>query len=121
MPLPKSNIRLSRSWPICVQSIRLSQGQHEYFTTAEQWKDFTNVNEQRTLSQGVFAQLAQGKRYYIYNVGTGRYLTHGEAYGTQGVVAETNTPMRFEFRKKTNMAEDEYYLYSADSPNKVQY
>ena len=98
--------------------LNFPQGQREYFTSAEQWKDFTNVNEQRTLSQGVFAQLAQGKRYYLYNVGTGRYLTHGEAYGTQGVVAETNSPMRFEFRKKTNMAEDEYYLYSADSPNK---
>ena len=98
--------------------LNFPQGQHDYFASADQWKDFSNLNEIRTLSQGTFASLEMGKRYYIYNVGTGRYLTHGEAYGTQGVVAETNAPMRFEFRKKAGMADDEYYLYSADSPNK---
>ena len=99
-------------------TLNFPQGLRDYFANAEQWKDFANLNELRTLSQGQFASLAQGKRYYVYNVGTGRYLTHGEAYGMQGVVADTDAPMRFEFRKRSNMGDDEYYLYSSDSPNK---
>ena len=93
------------------------QGTRSYFANAEQWKEFGNLIEERNLSQGNFAKLETNKAYYIYNVGTGYYLTKGEAYGTQAVVADTDEPMRFEFRRTSSMADGVYYLYSDDTGN----
>lgn len=93
------------------------QGTRAYFSTADQWKDFGNLVEDRTLSHGNFAALETNKKYYLYNVGTGYYLTKGEAYGTQAVVADTDEPMRFELRRSSTMAANVYYLYSDDTGN----
>lgn len=98
-------------------TLNVQQGNGDYFRGADQWKDFGTIYEMRTLAGGKFANLEVKKKYYIYNVGTGYYLTHGEAYGTQGVVADTEQPMRFEFRQTTAMGDNIYYLYSDDSPN----
>ncbi len=98
-------------------TLNVQQGTGDYFRSADQWKDFGTIYEMRTLAGGKFANLEFKKKYYIYNVGTGYYLTHGEAYGTQGVVADTEQPMRFEFRQTSSMTSDVYYLYSEDSPN----
>lgn len=104
---------------VSVGSAKLSvlQGLSAYYRSADQWRDFGEIYEMRTLSQGKFATLETGKQYYLYHIGTGYYLTHGEAYGTQGVVADTDSPMRFEFRHTATMDDDVYYLYSKDSPN----
>ncbi len=93
------------------------QGTRSYFANADQWKEFGNLHENRTLAAGNFATLATNTQFYIYNVGTGYYLTHGEAYDTQAIVANTNEPMRFELRRSTSMAEGVYYLYSNDTGN----
>lgn len=93
------------------------QGTRSYFATADQWKEFGNLHENRNLAAGNFATLETNVKYYIYNVGTGYFLTHGEAYGTQAIVANTNSPMRFEIRRSTSMAAGTYYLYSNDTPN----
>ena len=98
-------------------TLNVLQGTRDYFQSADQWRDFGTIYELRTLSQGNFATLEMSKQFYLYNVGTGYYLTHGEAYGTQAVVADTETPMRFEFRQSSSMSGDVYYLYSIDSPN----
>lgn len=98
-------------------TLNVQQGTGSYFQSAAQWRDFGTIYELRTLAGGNFANLEVKKKYYIYNVGTGYYLTHGEAYGTQAVVADTEQPMRFEFRRTTSMPEGVYYLYSEDSPN----
>lgn len=102
-------------------TLNVLQGTRDYFASAEQWRDFGTIYELRTLSQGKFATLETGKQYYLYNVGTGYYLTHGEAYGTQGIVADTESPMRFEFKRSASMPEGVYYLYSKDSPNSNYY
>lgn len=93
------------------------QGNRDYLSTAVQWRDFGRIQEQRTLSHGVYAELATNTLFYIYNVGTGRYLTRGEAYGTQAVVDDTDSPMRFELRRTSSMASGTYYLYSDDTGN----
>jgi len=98
-------------------TLNVLQGTGSYFQSADQWRDFGTIYEMRTLSQGNFATLEKSKQYYLYNVGTGYYLTHGEAYGTQAVVADTESPMRFEFRQSSSMSGNIYYLYSIDSPN----
>ncbi|MCR4994962.1 MAG: C10 family peptidase [Bacteroidales bacterium] len=97
-------------------TLNVLQGMRVFFQNAEQWKDFGTIYELRTLSQGKFAPLEKGKQYYLYNVGTGYYVTHGEAWGTQAIVADTESPMRFEFKQTASMADGVYYLSSKDYP-----
>lgn len=104
---------------VATATLSVPQGTGDYFRTAEQWKEFGNIYEQRTLSRGQFATLEVKKPFYLYNVGTGYYLTRGEAYGTQAVVADTGEPMRFEFR--TSSTEGVYSIYSDDTGNSNHY
>ncbi len=97
------NINLSQT------TLIVPQGLKSYYAVTDQWKDFGNIQEYRERSAGNFATLEVGKTYYIYNVGTGKYLTKGEAYGTQAIVG--NEPMRFVVRKTG----DFYYLTSPDT------
>ena len=96
-------------------TLNVVQGNKAYLSATSPWKDFGNIYEMRDLSRGNYTTMAEGKQFYLYNVGTARYLTRGEAYGTQAVVAATDNPMRFEFRRKAAMGEGVYYLYSDDT------
>lgn len=98
-------------------TLNVPQGTGAYMKTADQWKDFGEILEERNLSQGKFATLEVNQKYFIYNVGTGCYLTRGEAWGTQAVVADTDDPMRFQIRRTDSMPEGTYYLYSNDTGN----
>lgn len=89
------------------------QGTKGYFTAADVWKDFGSIVEQRELSGGQFVPLEAGKKYYLYHVGTGQYLTKGEAWGTQAIVGDS--PMRFTVNHTTSMPEGVYYLTSEDT------
>jgi hypothetical protein len=100
-------------------TLHVMQGTSSFFTTAEQWKEFGTVHEIRELSGGVFAELEAGTTYYVYNVATGRYLTKGEAYGTQGIVG--TEPMRFEVNRSSTMAEGTYYFSSPDTGKDGKY
>ncbi|MDE6634597.1 MAG: leucine-rich repeat domain-containing protein, partial [Bacteroidaceae bacterium] len=102
-------------------TLNIPQGCLAYFVEAAQWKEFGNICEYRTLAQGKFAALAVNTPFYIYNVGTGRYLTKGEAYGTQAIVDNTDTPMRYELRRSASMPGDTYYLYSDDTGNSTKH
>lgn len=97
----------------------VKQGTKDYFATADQWSIFGNIVQVRELSGGVFAALETGKKYYVYNVGMGRYLTKGEAYGTQAVVG--NEPMRFVVNHSAAMPEGVYYLTSEDTGKDGKY
>lgn len=79
-------------------TLNVMQGTKSYFTANEQWKAFGNIFEIRERSGGEFATLEDGATYYLYNLGTGKYLTNGEAYGTQAIVGET--PLRITFIRK---------------------
>lgn len=94
-------------------SLYVMQGTKSFYQSHSSWSSFGKIVEMRELSGGEFATLTAGQTYYIYNVGTGRYLTKGEAYGTQAVAA--STPMRFVIKRTANMAEDVYYLTSPDT------
>ncbi len=94
-------------------TLNVMQGTRTYFQTAEQWRDFGTIYEERTMSGGQFAELAANQTFYIYNEGTGRYLSKGEAWGTQAIVSES--PMRFQLRRNNSMPEGTYYLYSNDT------
>ena len=94
--------------------LNVPQGTKTFFSTAEQWKEFGAIYEERSISGGKFITLAVNTDLYIYNEGSGRYLTRGEAWDTQAVVGESN-PMRFQLRRTSNMPEGVYYLYSEDT------
>ena len=89
------------------------QGTRDYFSTADVWKGFGRIVEQRELSEGKFVPLEAGKKYYLYNAGTGQYLTKGEAWGTQAIVGDD--PMRFVVNHTASMPEGVYYLTSEDT------
>ena len=93
-------------------TLNVKQGTKAYYAAADQWKEFGQIVQQREISEGNFAELETGKTYYLYNVGTGRYVTKGEAYKTQAVVDAT--PMRFKAVHPTNKAEDIYYFASVE-------
>ncbi len=97
----------------------VAQGTRSYFATADQWQDFGNIRELRDRSGGSFAKLQTGKKYYIYNIGTGRYLTKGEAWGTQAIVG--TDPMRFTLTHTTSMPAGTYYLTSEDTGKSGKY
>ncbi|MBO4907432.1 MAG: leucine-rich repeat protein [Bacteroidaceae bacterium] len=96
-------------------TLAFQQGSEDFIATTEPWNQFGSISGIRNLAQGQFAELEENKPYYIYNLGTGRYLTKGEAWGSQAVVAMTDQPMRFEIRRTASMPEGVYYLYSDDT------
>ena len=94
-------------------TLNVMQGTKSFYQTADQWKEFGIIKEMRELSGGNFATLESGQTYYLYNVGTGRYLTKGEAWGTQAIVG--TSPMRFKVVHGNTMPEGVYYLTSPDT------
>ena len=92
--------------------LSVMQGTKSFFVSTDQWKDFGSIVEKREISGGTFATLEAGKTYYLYHVGTGRYLSSGEAYGTQAVAG--NEPLRFEVKHSSSMDENVYYFASVD-------
>jgi hypothetical protein len=94
-------------------TLNVLQGTKAYFAATEQWKDFGTIFQARELSGGNFVAIEAGKEYYLYNVGLGRYLNCGEAYGTQAVVA--NSPLRFKLNDKSSAGQDTYYLTCMNS------
>ena len=106
---------------LATATLNIPQGTKDYFDAADQWKDFGKIVQERNLAQGKFLSLETNKDIYLYNLGTGRYLTKGEAWTTQAVVAETDEPMRFQLRRSTSMPEGVYYLYSDDTGNSRHY
>ncbi len=102
-----NNINLENATLITVQ------GTEEFYRNAEQWKEFGNFKQERNLAGGSFCELVADKEVYLYNEGTGRYLTKGEAWGTQAIVG--NDPMKFILKRTTAMPEGTYYLYSDDT------
>ena len=96
----------------------IPQGSRSHFEQSETWNGFGTIKEMRDHTRGSFSELATNKDFYLYNVGTGRFLTKGEAWGTQAIVGQE--PMRFQFRLVTG---SNYYLYSKDTgkDNKIFY
>ena len=96
------------------------QGTRDYYSQADQWNAFGNIKELRERSGGQFTNMETGITYYIYNIGTGRYLTKGEAYGTQAIVG-SDDPMRFVVGRTSSMPADVYYITSEDTGQSGKY
>ena len=94
-------------------TLSVIQGTRDYYENNEQWQGFGKIIELHHLSRGNFVTMETNKDYYLYHIGTGRFLTKGEAYSTQAVVGDE--PMRFQVRRSASMAEGVYYLYTNDN------
>ncbi len=96
--------------------LHIEQGTRSFFEGHPQWSLFGTIKEHRNRTGGQFTTFAAGAQVYLYHVGSGRFLTRGEAWGTQAVVG-TDSPMRFMLRRTSTMPEGTYYLYSNDTGN----
>lgn len=94
-------------------TLNVMQGTKAFFQSADQWREFGTIYEERTLSGGEFAEIAEKQTFYFYNEGTGRYLAMGEAWGTQAIVSDS--PLRFQLRRSATMPEGVYYIYCMDN------
>ena len=104
---------------LSLATLHVMQGTKDFYVTTDQWKDFGNIVQTRDISGGKFAGLESDKTYYLYHLGTGRYLTRGEAYKTQAVVG--TEPMRFTMTHPSNKAANIYYITSPDTGNEGKY
>ena len=84
------------------------QGGKALFSQANQWKEFGTINEYRLQPKGEFAPVVDGHRYYIYNVGTGKYLNEDSSYS----LIVNNTPLEFTIFKDEEFGPDNYYMYT---------
>ena len=101
--------------PLSTAILTVEQGGKALFAKADQWKEFGVIREYRSVPTPTFSAMQTDRLVYIYNVGTGRYLTKGEAWGTQAIVGDE--PMRYIVKRSASMPEGTYYLYSDDTPN----
>lgn len=111
-PAPQSMVvgsSLFADIDLTASTLYIPQGTRTYFAQSEAWNAFGSIKEMRDRTRGSFAELALSTNFYLYNVGTGHFLTKGEAYNTQAVVG--TEPMRYQFRRSGS----NYYLYSIDT------
>jgi hypothetical protein len=103
--------------PVAGATLSVMQSTRQWFLAADQWKDFGTISEERELSAGQFVALEAGKTYYLYNIGTGKYVTQGEAWGTQATVG--TSPLQLRVRAVPLQPDGTYYLTVATTTGKV--
>ena len=95
-------------------TLHIQQGTRAYFEGDAQWSLFGTIKEHRNLASATFTAMSPNTQVYLYHVGSGRFLSKGEAWGTQAVVG-SSTPMRFKLVHGATMPEGVYALYSDDT------
>ena len=96
--------------------LHIQQGTRAYFEGDVQWSQFGTIKEHRNRAGGAFITLTTNTQVYLYHMGSGRFLSKGEAWGTQAVVTD-GEPMRFQLKHTSAMPEGIYGLYSNDTGN----
>lgn len=94
-------------------SLTVHQGGQSLYAVADQWKEFGQIIETRTRPAPVASPLVTGREICLYNVGTKKFLTKGEAYGTQAIVGEE--PARFILQHDSDMPANTYYIYDYET------
>ena len=87
--------------------LNIMQGTDDFFANAEQWKEFGNIHQERTLANE-FCDLATDKLLLLYNVGTAKYLSKGEEWTMRATTDKT--PLKFRLRRTADMPDDTYYV-----------
>ncbi len=105
--------------PLETATLNVMEGIQGWFSETAQWRDFGTISVIRELSAGQFVAPVAGETYYLYHVGTGQYMTKGEAWGTQAVVG--SEPMRFQLNAVKSLPEGTYHLTSEDTEKTGKY
>ena len=112
-------INLSES---AFQGVDLSQatlyvptGSIQLFAAAPVWKDFGTIKEMRSATRPSFSKFNTNEDGYVYNIGMRKYISRGEAYNTQAVVALQG--MVYQFKRTNSGGKAYYYLYSEETGN----
>jgi len=100
--------------------LHIQQGTRAWFEGDAQWSQFGTIKEHRNRTGGSFTALTANTPVYLYHEGTGRFLSRGEAWGTQAVVTD-GEPMLFQLKHNSTMPEGVYALYSTDTGNDRHY
>lgn len=106
--------------PLANAVLHIQQGTRPYFENDAQWSQFGTLKEHYNRVGGQFAPLTPNTKVYLYNVGSGQFLSKGEAYGRQAVVNE-NDPMLFQLRHSASMPEGVYTIYSDETGENRHY
>lgn len=93
-------------------NLYVAPGTRAFYANDPQWQQFAYIIDSHALTAGAFTAPEEGKEYYLYNVGTGRYLTRGELYNTQAVAG--HTPMKIQLTHREEAAEDIYSIATYD-------
>ena len=94
-------------------TLYVPRGSKDLYGNAPVWKEFGTIKEVRGLVDPSFMTIENGVMVYVYNIGTGRYLTAGEAYGTQAVVGIK--PTLYALHHPAGTAEDIWYLQAYET------
>ena len=97
-------------------TLNCQQGTTAYYSSTAPWNAIGTFKGERNFSGARFTEMAENTPVYIYNVGTGRFLSKGEAYGTQAVGTDAGMPMMFKLQRPSSGSSN-YYLYSDDTGN----
>ena len=89
------------------------QGSKDAYAAAPVWGEFGTIKEVRALGEPASWSIDEGQMVYVYNLGTGKYLTAGEAYGTQAVVG--TKPTLYALYRPDNTPEGVYYLQAFET------
>ena len=96
-------------------TLYVPQGTSQLYSEADVWKNFGTIREMRSATRPEFSQFNVNEDGFIYNLGSRMYISRGEAYGTQAVVAQTG--MTYQFKRATLSGKTCYYLYSEETGN----
>ncbi|MBO4802807.1 MAG: C10 family peptidase [Bacteroidaceae bacterium] len=95
------------------------KGSREAYAAAPVWKEFGTIKEMRARTKPAFSEITPDAKVYVYNIGSGKYINKGEAYGTQAVVSANG--LLYLAKRQGKPENNTYYLYSdqTGSSNKV--
>lgn len=94
-------------------------GTEDFFVNAEQWKDFGNIIQKRTLTGGGFCELQTDKTLMLYNVGKESYFSAEDRLRMIPVMGET--PMKLQLKRNDQMPADTYYILLDNGMNNFKY
>lgn len=91
------------------------KGCREAYAAAPVWKEFGTIREMRSVTKPAFSPIEADVPVYVYNLGAGKFINKGEAYGTQAVVATKG--LIYQAKRQGKAENSIYYLYSDQTGN----
>ncbi|MBQ9363076.1 MAG: leucine-rich repeat protein [Bacteroidaceae bacterium] len=99
---------------LSAMTLYVPYGSKEEYASTPIWKDFGEIKEFRAkVYPSHYSPLVVDEPLYLCNIAEKRYMTKGEAWGTQAIVGKKG--MKYQLKRSANMPEGQYYLYSTET------